>query len=99
MASPDLWEDKYVPSSSSETTVEEKEGMAKALKKLVERKFVTFEKEMIRILERKYHEEEDSNMVKEKKKETETCTNKYEESICWLESGKRNKKKQRTEGH
>ena len=82
----DLWEDKYIPSSSSETTVEEKEGMAAALKKLAERKFVTFEKEMIGILERTYHEEEDSNMVKEKKKETETCTNKYEEAICWLDS-------------
>ena len=60
--------------------------MAKALKKLAERKFASFEKEMIGILEIKYHEEEDSNMFKEKKKETETCTNKYEESICWLDS-------------
>ena len=60
--------------------------MAKALKKLADRKFASFEKEMVGILERTYHEEEDSNMVKEKKKETETCTTKYEESICWLDS-------------
>ena len=49
-----IWEDKYIPSSSAATTVEEKEGMAAALKKLAERKFVTFEKEMIGILETTY---------------------------------------------
>ena len=32
MSAPDMWEAKYAPNSSSETTVEEKEGMAKALK-------------------------------------------------------------------
>ena len=46
-----------MPSSSSETTVEEKEGMAKALQKLAERKFASFEKEMIGILERTYHKD------------------------------------------
>ena len=72
----DLWEDKYIPSSSSATTVEEKEGMAAALKKLAERKFITFEKEMIGILERTYYEKENSNLVKEMQKNTEACTNK-----------------------
>ena len=28
MSTPDMWEAKYVPNSSSETTVEEKEGMS-----------------------------------------------------------------------
>ena len=82
MSSPDMWEAKYVLISSSETTVEEKEGMAKALKKLSERMFASFEKEMNGIMERTYYEEEDSNIVKEKKKETDTCTHKYEEAIC-----------------
>ena len=68
MSTPDIWEAKYVPISSSETTVEEKEGMAKAMKKLAERKFASFEKEMNGMLERTYYEEGDSNIVKEKKK-------------------------------
>ena len=52
MSTPDMWEAKYVPNSSSETMVEEKEGMAKALKKLAERKFGSFEKEMKEMMER-----------------------------------------------
>ena len=86
MSTPDMWEAKYVPISSSETTLEEKEGMAKALQKLAQRKFASFEKEMNGMLDRTYYEEGDSNIVKEKKKETDTFTDKYEEAICWLES-------------
>ena len=41
---------------------------------------------MIGILERTYYEKEDSNHVKEMKKETEACTSKYEEAITWLDS-------------
>ena len=86
MSTPDMWEAKCVPNSSSETTVEEKEGMAKTLKKLAERKFGSFEKEMKEMMERAYYEEEDSNIVKEKWKETEAFTDKYKEAMCWLES-------------
>ena len=50
--SDNMWEDKYIPSSSAATTVDEKAGVAAALKRLAERKFAIFEKEMNGILEK-----------------------------------------------
>ena len=53
--SDNMWEDKYIPSTSAATTIEEKAGVAAALKRLAERRFATFKKEMDGILEKTYY--------------------------------------------
>ena len=57
--SDNIWEDKYIPSTSATTTIEEKAGVAAALKRLAGRRFVTIVKEMDGILEKTYFEEDD----------------------------------------
>ena len=47
-----MWEDKYIPSTSAATTDDEKAGVAAALKRLAKRRFALFEKEMDGILEK-----------------------------------------------
>ena len=44
-----MWEDKYIP-DMSQMTIDEKAGVAMALKKLAERRFVQFGKEMEEII-------------------------------------------------
>ena len=69
MADQDMWESKFVPDINPETTIEEMEGRAKTLKKLAERKYGTFEKDMQEMIDKTYYEAVDVSIVKEKRKE------------------------------
>ena len=77
-------------------TLDEQAGVARAIKKLAERRFTKFEKDMDEIIARTYYDEEDFKKVKDLKKETDEYTDKYEEIITYSEScyaGKPGKKK------
>ena len=52
-----MWEEKYIP-DMSQMTIDEKAGVATALKKLAERRFKPFEKEKDEIIEKTYYDEE-----------------------------------------
>ena len=81
-----MWESKFVPDINPETTLEEMEGRAKTLKKLAERKYGTFQKDIQEMVDKTFHEAEDVNTVKEKRKEVESYTSIYEENLIWLEN-------------
>ena len=79
-------ESKFVPDINPETTLEEMEGRAKTLKKLAERKYGTFEKDIQEMIDKTFYEAVDVSIVKEKRKEIEGFTVKYEETLTWLEN-------------
>ena len=60
----------------SQITTDEKAGVATALKKLAERRFVKFGKEIKEIIEKTYYDEEEFKLVQDLKKETEEFTDK-----------------------
>ena len=64
-----LWEPKFVPEINPETTMEEMVARAQTLKKMAERKYGRFTKDIQEMLDKTFHEEEDVNTVKEKRKE------------------------------
>ena len=76
-----MWEEKYIP-DMSQMTIDEKAGVATALKKLAERRFKQFEKEKDEIIEKTYY----FKLVKKLKKETQYSTDKYKEVITYLDS-------------
>ena len=81
-----LWEPKFVPEINPETTMEEMVARAATLKKMAERKFVRFQKDIQEMVDKTFHEAEDVNTVKEKRKEVESYTTIYEENLIWLEN-------------
>ena len=81
-----MWESKFVPDINPETTLEEMVGRAATLKKMAERKFVRFQKDIQEMVVKTFHEAEDVNTVKEKRKEVESYTTIYEENLIWLEN-------------
>ena len=86
MSVPDMWESKFVPDINPETTLEEMEGRAKTLKKLAERKYGTLKKDIQEMVDKTFYEAVDVSIVKEKRKEIEGYTVKYEETLTWLEN-------------
>ena len=81
-----LWEPKFVPEINPETTMEEMVARAQVLKKMAERKYGRFTKDIQEMLEKTFHEDEDVNNVKEKRKEVLSYTTAYEENLSWLET-------------
>ena len=75
-----MWEEKYIP-DTSQMSLEDKAGVDSALKRLSEREYVKYTKEIEEIIEKTYYEEGDFKLVKDLKKETEEFTDKYEEAI------------------
>ena len=64
-----IWESKFVPDINPETTLEEMEGRAKTLKKLAERKYGTFQKDIQEMIDKTFYEAVDVNTVTEKSRE------------------------------
>ena len=81
-----LWEQKFIPEINAETTVEEMVARAQVLKKMAERQYGRFTKELQEMLEKSFYEDEDVNMVKEKRKEVLSYTTAYEDNLSWLET-------------
>ena len=78
-------EEKYMPDMAG-MSLEEQAGVATAIKKLAERRFTKFEKDVEEIIGRTYYDEEDFKKVKDLKRETDKITDKYEEIITYFES-------------
>ena len=78
-------EEKFPPDMQN-MNLEEKQGAASALKKLAERRFRRFEREIQEMIDKEHYEEDDFRKVKEIKKDTEVITDKYEEILTYLDS-------------
>ena len=59
---------------------------AQVLKKMAERQYGRFTKELQEMLDKDFYEDEDVNIVKEKKKEVLRYITAYEETLSWLET-------------
>ena len=81
-----LWEQKFSPEINAETTVEDMVARAQVLKKMAERQYGRFTKELQEMMDKDFYEDEDVNIVKEKKKEVLRYITAYEENLSWLET-------------
>ena len=78
-------EEKFTPDIQN-MNLEEQQGAAHALKKLAERKFRRFGRDIQEVIDKDHYDEDDFRKVKEIKKDTEAITDKYEEILTYLDS-------------